>query len=104
LRLISFTTRSAGTLEFARFDLIFVPYSHYDETKTLLYPTTSICLTKADGEQVKLVPSPEPQEQVPLACRCSRDFVLEVQSQYFFESELTRILGTAEIYLRLLEI
>jgi len=30
--------------------LIFVPYSHYDETKTLLYPITSICLTNADGE------------------------------------------------------
>ncbi|MEM6891686.1 MAG: hypothetical protein AAF636_26725, partial [Pseudomonadota bacterium] len=47
----SFTTRSAGALEFARFDLIFVPYSHYDETKTLRYPTTSICLMNADGEQ-----------------------------------------------------
>jgi len=42
---------SKGALEFARFDLIFVPYSHYDETKTLLYPTNSICLMKADGGQ-----------------------------------------------------
>ncbi len=38
-------------MEFARFDLIFVPYSHYDETKTLLYQTTSICLVNADGVQ-----------------------------------------------------
>ena len=49
---MSFTTRSAGALEFARFDLIFVPYSHYDETKTLLYPTTSIYLMNADGGQL----------------------------------------------------
>lgn len=28
----------------------FLPYSHYAETKTLLYPITSICLTNADGE------------------------------------------------------
>ena len=51
---MSFTTRSAGALEFARFDLIFVPYSHYDETKTLLYPNTSICLMNADGKQLIL--------------------------------------------------
>lgn len=51
LRRMSFTTRSAGALEFAHFDLVFVPYSHYDETKTLLYPITSICLMNADGGQ-----------------------------------------------------
>ena len=48
---ISLTTRSAGALEFARFDFIFVPYSHYDEPKTLSYFMQLICLTNDDGEQ-----------------------------------------------------
>jgi len=50
---MSFTNRSAGALGFARLDLIFVPYSHYDETKTLLYPINSICLMNPVAGQVE---------------------------------------------------
>jgi len=44
------TSPLAGAMEFARIDPIFVPYSHNDETKTLLYPITSVRLMNADGE------------------------------------------------------
>ena len=34
------------------FVLIFAPYNHYDEPKTLSYFMHSICLLNADGEQL----------------------------------------------------
>ena len=46
---MSLTTRSAGAFEY--FGFIFVPYSHYDETKILPYSMTLICLSITDGEQ-----------------------------------------------------
>jgi hypothetical protein len=46
---MSLTTRSADTFEC--FAFICVPYSHYDEPKTLSYFMRPICLLNADGEQ-----------------------------------------------------
>jgi hypothetical protein len=44
---MSFTTACAEGFEC--FVFIFVPYSHYDEPKTLSYFTRPVCLLNADG-------------------------------------------------------